>query len=99
MGGGLARNCPYSNRQMREPKILFVATDLSTGGGVNKVIRDLAVLLTEELGAQAEVVSARCDRPATYAFPENVPVRYCRAQSLAAYFAVLCGLRRSRPDY
>jgi glycosyltransferase involved in cell wall biosynthesis len=92
-------NCPYSNREMREPRILFVATDLSSGGGVNKVIRDLAVLLNERLGARTEVVSARNDRPSSYAFPSGISVRYRRARSLPAYFALLCALRRTRPDY
>jgi len=81
------------------PNILLVATDLSTGGGVNKVIRDLAALLHERLDAGVQVVSARGDRPSTYAFPSNVPVRYCRARSLAAYFTLLFRLRRLRLDY
>lgn len=81
------------------PRILFIATDLSTGGGVNKVTRDLAVLLSERIGANVEVVSARSDKLATYAFPSNIPVRYHRSGSLPAYFRLLCQLRRLQPDY
>jgi glycosyltransferase involved in cell wall biosynthesis len=81
------------------PSILFVATDLSTGGGVNKVIRDLAALFTEKLGARVSVVNARSNRASAYAFPAEVPVQMQRKQSLPAYFALLLRLRRSRPDY
>jgi glycosyltransferase involved in cell wall biosynthesis len=84
---------------MREPlRIMFIATDLSTGGGVNKVIRDLAVLFKQRLGANVTVVNARSDRPSTYAFPADVPLQQHRRQSLLAYFRLLVRLRRSRPD-
>lgn len=80
-------------------RILFVATDLSTGGGVNKMIRDLAVLFRDRFGAAVAVVNARSDRPSVYAFPPEMPVQMHRRQSLLAYFGVLLRLRRSRPDY
>ena len=83
----------------RRPKILFVATDLSTGGGVNKVIRDLTALFRQRLGADVKVVSARSGRPSSYAFPSEVPVQLHARQSLFAYFRLLIGLRRSRPDF
>jgi len=78
--------------------IAFVATNLSTGGGVNKVIRDLAVLFKHRLGRDVKVVNARSDRPSAYDFPAAVPVEMHRRQSLPAYFLLLLRLRRSRPD-
>lgn len=79
--------------------ITFVAADLSTGGGVNKVIRDLAVLFSERFGAAVAVVNARSDRSSTYAFPNDVPVQQHRRQSLLSYFGLLLRLRRSRSDF
>jgi glycosyltransferase involved in cell wall biosynthesis len=78
---------------------LFVATDLSTGGGVNKVIRDLAVLLSEQLGATVTVVNARSDRPPSYAFPREVRLEQNRRQSRLAYFSFLWRLRGKRSQF
>jgi GalNAc-alpha-(1->4)-GalNAc-alpha-(1->3)-diNAcBac-PP-undecaprenol alpha-1,4-N-acetyl-D-galactosaminyltransferase len=80
-------------------RITFVATDLSTGGGVNKVIRDLAVLFARRLAAEVTVVNARSDRLSTYPFPDDVPVQNHRRQTLPSYFRLLLRLRRSRPDF
>jgi len=82
----------------RRPKILFVATDLSTGGGVNKVIRDLAVLFRERLGADVSVVNARSDKPSSYPFPADIAVQLHPRRSLFSYFRLLFGLRQARPD-
>lgn len=79
-------------------KVTFIATDLSTGGGVNKVIRDLAVLFKQRLGLDVTVVSARSDRSSTYAFPPEIAVQQHRKQSLLSYFLLLVRLRRSSPD-
>jgi len=84
---------------MPRPRILFIATDLSTGGGVNRVIRDLAVLFSQRLGMDVTVVNARSDKPSSYAFPSDVPVQNFRRQSLLSYFLLLVSLRRSRPDF
>ena len=83
----------------RTPKILFVATDLSTGGGVNKVIRDLAVLFRRRLGAEVAVVNARSDKESSYSFPNDIKVQSHRRQSLLSYFLLLLSLRRSGPDF
>ena len=83
----------------RPPKILFVATDLSTGGGVNKVIRDLAVMFRRRLGADVTVVNARSDTRPSYAFPDDVSVQSHRHGSVLAYLRLLLRLRRSRPDF
>ena len=79
-------------------RILFIATDLSTGGGVNKIIRDLAVLFRDRLAADVTVVNARSDRPSSYDFPADVFVESHRRQSLLGYLLVLWRLRRSHPD-
>src|SRR5690348_11354717 len=82
----------------RPLRILFIATDLSTGGGVNKVIRDLAVLFRRRLGAEVTVVNARSDRPSAYEFPSAVAVQSHRRRGLLAYFGLLLQLRRSQAD-
>jgi glycosyltransferase involved in cell wall biosynthesis len=82
---------PNSGRPL---KILFVGADLSTGGGVNKVVRDLAMLFTEEMGAEVTVVAARSAAAPTYDFPPEVAVERHECRSLPAYLALLAGLRR-----
>lgn len=79
--------------------MLFIATDLSTGGGVNKAIRDQAALLAERLGAEVTVVNARSDKAPTYPFPTEVSVEQGRSGSVVAYFRTLLRLRRRRPDF
>jgi glycosyltransferase involved in cell wall biosynthesis len=82
----------------RSRSIVFIAADLSSGGGVNKVVCDLARLFAQTLLAKVRVVSARSDRPSAYRFASEVGVEtHCR-QSLPAYFLLLRKLRRSRPD-
>jgi amylovoran biosynthesis glycosyltransferase AmsD len=78
-------------------RVTFIAADLSTGGGVNKVIRDLAVLFKRRLGADVTVVNARSNRPSTYPFPADVHVQLHRRQSPISYFRLLLSLRASRP--
>lgn len=97
------RPVPTTTRGKRDTagapqRILLIAADLSSGGGVNKVIGDLAVLFRSRLGAEVEVANARSDAPPTYGFPGDVPVRSYGRTSLLAYFALLLRLRRSRPD-
>jgi glycosyltransferase involved in cell wall biosynthesis len=82
-----------------EPRILFIAADLSTGGGVSKVIRDLALLFKRRLALDVSVVEARGGGATpSYSF-EEVPVEQHRAKSLFAYFRLLVRLRRERPDF
>ena len=87
-----------SSRSGDRPRILFVATDLSTGGGVNKVIRDLAVMFKRRLSADVVVVNARSARPSAYTFPSDVEVECHGPQSLVSYFRLLLRLRSRRPD-
>lgn len=81
------------------PTVTFVAADLSSGGGVNKVIRDLAVLFKRRLGFEVSVVNARSDQPSTYPFPADIRVQHHRRQSLWSYIRLLVSLRRARSDF
>jgi glycosyltransferase involved in cell wall biosynthesis len=83
----------------RPLRIIFVATDLSSGGGVNKAIRDQAALLSAELGAEVTVVNARSGAPSTYPFPSAITVEQHRPRSLLAYFLFLLSLRQRQPDF
>lgn len=80
-------------------RITFVATDLSTGGGVNRAIRDIATILTDRVGAQVTVVEARATAAPTYPFHPQVRVHRRRRASIMAYAAAIWSARRSRPDY
>ncbi len=80
------------------PHIALVATDLSTGGGVNRVIRDLAVMFGERLDCRVTVLSGRSDRPPTYSLPACVERIDQRSPRLWPYLKALWSLRRSRPD-
>ena len=82
----------------QSPRVLFIATDLSTGGGVNKAIRDQAALL-DGLGAEVTVVNARSDRTPTYPFPATIELKQGRSGSRLAYFRTLLRLRSSTPDF
>jgi glycosyltransferase involved in cell wall biosynthesis len=82
----------------RPLKILFIGADLSTGGGVNKVVRDLAVLFTNEMRAKVTVVAARGAAAPTYDFPPDIVVERHQRRSLSAYFALLVRLRRRQFD-
>ena len=84
--------------ESRAPRVLFIATDLSTGGGVNKAIRDQAALL-DGLGAEVCVVNARSDRKSTYPFLDSVKLEQGRSGSRLAYFRTLLRLRKSKPDF
>jgi glycosyltransferase involved in cell wall biosynthesis len=72
---------------------------LSTGGGVNRVIRDLAELLSERLGARVNVVSARSNASPSYVFSQDVTVEYHGSRSLRSYLATLWRLRRSSANF
>jgi len=84
--------------ESQSPRVLFIATDLSTGGGVNKAIRDQAALL-DGLGAEVCVVNARSERTPSYPFPPGVKLEQGRSGSRPAYFRTLLRLRKSKPDF
>jgi glycosyltransferase involved in cell wall biosynthesis len=80
-------------------RIVFVATDLSTGGGVNRVIRDLSGILADQLGHEVRVLAARSSAPPTYASPESVRVELRGGRGVLHYVRELWRLRKSRPDW
>lgn len=80
-------------------RILFVATDLSTGGGVNRIIRDLAVLFRQRLSAKVTVANARSHSRSSYAYPADVLLDHKRASGLLGYLRTLWSLRKSDPDF
>jgi glycosyltransferase involved in cell wall biosynthesis len=77
------------------PAVALVAADLSTGGGVNRVITDLAAILAGPLGCRVLVINARSRRPPSYALPGNVRLLSGRGPSLLSYCLLLLRLRRS----
>lgn len=73
--------------------ILLLGTDLSTGGGVNRVIVDLAGLLHKRLGMHVTISNARSDRPSSYEIPEDVALRPGRGSGILQYLQFLWRLR------
>jgi len=80
------------------PRIALVATDLSTGGGVNRVIRDLAAMFSERLDCRVTVLNGRSGRPPSYPLPTSVERIDQPSESRLAYLKALWALRRTRPD-
>jgi len=82
----------------RGPRVAMIAADLSTGGGVNRVIRDVAGLLAGN-GCRVEVFSARSDTPPTYRFADGNIQSIQRRGGIAAYVCAIWAVRRSKPDF
>jgi glycosyltransferase involved in cell wall biosynthesis len=80
-------------------RIVFVATDLSTGGGVNRVIRDLSGLFAGRLGYDVTVMAARSDAAPSYAFAPSVHADLRGPGGILHYIRQLWQLRKSRPDW
>jgi glycosyltransferase involved in cell wall biosynthesis len=79
---------------------LLLGVDLSSGGGVNKVIRDLSDIFATDLGISTTVVSARSAGLPSYAFPDEVKLEFPAppARRLLSYIRYLFELRRRRYD-
>jgi glycosyltransferase involved in cell wall biosynthesis len=71
---------------------------LSSGGGVNKVIRDLAVIFSRKLGCEVSVVNGRSEAPPTYSFPAEVQIDNSPEPGLRSYLKLLRRLRKAEPD-
>lgn len=84
----------------RRQSILLLGTDLSTGGGVNRVIVDLADVLSSQLGHAVTIASARSRRPPSYAVPDGVRIVHADGADagLGHYLRFLWRLRREAYD-
>lgn len=82
----------------RTKSVLLLGVDLSTGGGVNRVISDLAEIL-RDLGCRVTVSSARGSGEPTYPLPPDVELVIARAGGVLRYLHFLARLRRRRFDY
>jgi glycosyltransferase involved in cell wall biosynthesis len=83
--------------QPAKRSVLLLAGDPSAGGGVNRVIRDLSAIMTNNLG-MAVTVLARSDAAPTYAFPPGVQIlSRPEARTTRGAWTVLREL--SRDDY
>lgn len=87
-----------AKRDPARSRIVLVATDLSTGGGVNRVILDLAAMFGERLDCRVTVLNGRSDRPSSYPFSPTVERIDQPSKSRRAYFKALWALRRTKPD-
>jgi amylovoran biosynthesis glycosyltransferase AmsD len=93
---GLKTQDPASARK----RIALVAADLSTGGGVNRVVRDLAAIFADDLGFEPTVFNARSAAPPTYPLPRAALVEHRPdGASPIGYLRVMWAIRRRRFDY
>lgn len=80
--------------------VLIVGADLSTGGGVNRIIRDLALMFADTFAFRTTVLSARSNAPPTYPFPASVEMKFQQhGPGLLACIKLLWQFRRRRFDY
>lgn len=85
---------------LEQKSIVLLATDLSTGGGVNRVIRDLSVIFSADLGLRTTVVVGRSGAQPTYPMPEGVTLEFHPGGSrLLSYLRLLWRLRKRNYDY
>lgn len=64
-----------SSRPSSGKSVLLIGGDLSNGGGVNRVIRDLSTIFSERLALQTTVLATN-DKPPSYAFSPRVRIEY-----------------------
>lgn len=79
---------------------MLVGTDLSSAGGVNKVIRDLAEIFSDDASLDVTVIGARGTAKPSYVFPQRIKLElFSSGKSLLGYLRVLIGLRSRRFDF
>ena len=84
---------------MRAPlKIAFVAGDVGSGGGVNKVIRDLSELMSAHLQADVTVLARGAISSPTFDFPGETTLEYVPG-GVRGWATVLKRLRELNPDF
>lgn len=79
--------------EVKSGSVLLLGTDLSTGGGVNRVIVDLAALLRERIGLAVTIANARGTTAPSYALGDGVTVLQGSGRSIGAYLRFLWRLR------
>lgn len=80
------------------PQVAFVATDLSTGGGVNRIIRDLSTVFSERLRCRTIVLNGRSTQQSAFGLSPKVELIDQPDPGRWAYIKSLWALRSSRPD-
>jgi glycosyltransferase involved in cell wall biosynthesis len=82
-------------------RVLFVAADLSEGGGVNRVIVDLANLLARTVGYDVTILNGRSSRGSLYELDARVRVanRKSGSTGLLGYAFELVKARRASYDF
>lgn len=82
-----------SSRPPPHLRIGFLAGDMSLGGGVNRVICDLANLFAERLGAEVTIVSVGQLSPPAYPLSPEVNFRLHKGAGFLAYLKAISQLR------
>lgn len=88
-----------SERTTRSRSVVLIGGDLSDGGGVNRVIRDLATIFSERLGIEVTVVARSAGEP-SYPFPPQVRIESRPdAQSRRGFRRLLKDISKRGVDY
>jgi GalNAc-alpha-(1->4)-GalNAc-alpha-(1->3)-diNAcBac-PP-undecaprenol alpha-1,4-N-acetyl-D-galactosaminyltransferase len=80
-------------------RITFVAGDLSSGGGVNRVISDLSAIFAERLGAEVNILAIGSSGKPSYVISERVQVEAEADGRPISLREGLSRLRRDKPDF
>jgi glycosyltransferase involved in cell wall biosynthesis len=80
-------------------RICFVAGDLASGGGVNRVIGHLSEIFAERLGAAVNVLAIGSTGTPTYPISDKVNIETASGEGPIGWREALSRVRRQRPDF
>lgn len=83
----------------RRTRVTFLAGNLADGGGVNRVVRDLASLFARELRWEVKVIGIGTTDEPTYPFPDEVSVERGSRTTQVGWADALRSLRRDKPEF
>ena len=85
--------------QLSPKSVILIGGNLSSGGGVNRVIRDLSTIFSEALGLKTTVI-AFDDKAPSYTFSPKVEIERCPgAQSSKGFWSLMRNLCQRDCDY
>jgi glycosyltransferase involved in cell wall biosynthesis len=83
----------------RKRTVILFGGDISSGGGANRVVRDLATILSERLDFDTTVITSTKTKP-SYAFSPSVRIEYHdQATSPKNFRRLIKEIGRRKPDY
>lgn len=80
-------------------RVIFVAGDLSDGGGVNRVISELSALMAERLAYEVTILAVGTKGPPTYRPSDRVKLERGSDDRPIGWREALARVRRDKPDF